>query len=175
LTSQFKSDEVFTPKTMILPWILRILALLSVGGAGIWIGTSPHDVEPYITLIGAIAGILAMFRDRPKANVVLSFRPQSQHQQAFVFENIGNADALDLDMKIFFFEGQKPPVYQHATGLPLAILYPRHRHLVRVFSTMESGVQFDVEWSWKSRGAQHVEKRRMLATLEQHSSNNLCC
>ncbi len=51
-----------------LSWILRILALLGVAGCGIWIGTSPREVEPYITLTGAIAGVLAMFRDKPKAS-----------------------------------------------------------------------------------------------------------
>ena len=112
-------------------WILRFLALLGVAGSGIWIGTSPHEVEPYVTMVGAIAGVLAMFRDRPKANVTMSFRPQGEHIQAFVFENIGDADATNLDMKFFFKEGQAEPVYQHETGLPLAILYPHHRHLVR--------------------------------------------
>jgi hypothetical protein len=150
-------------------WVLRFLALLSVAGAGVWIGTSSHSIEPYLTLIGAIAGVLALFRDKPKADVTLSFRPQNQHMQAFVFENIGDADATNLDMKLFLQEGQAAPVYQHATGLPLKLLYPRHKHLVRVFSTIASGVQFDVEWSWTSRGARRLQTRRMLATLEQHA------
>jgi hypothetical protein len=151
-------------------WILRFLALLGVAGCGIWIGKSPREVEPYVTLVGATAGVLAMFRDRPKANVTLSFRPQGAHMEAFVFENIGDADATNLDMKFFLREGQAAPVYQHDTGLPLAILYPHHRHLVRVFCTITSGVQFDVEWSWTTRGVRRTEVRRMLATLEQHAT-----
>ena len=111
-----------------------------------------------------------MFRDKPKADVTMSFRPQGEHMQAFVFENIGDADAMDLDMKFFFKEGQAAPVYQHDTGLPLAILYPHHRHLVRCFCTIASGVQFDIEFSWMSRGERRKETRRMLATLEQHAN-----
>jgi len=149
-----------------ISWILRFLALLVVAGSGIWIGTSPHDVEPYVVLVGAIAGVLAMFRGKPKANVTMSFRPQNEHMQAFIFENIGDADAMNLDMKFFFKEGQAAPIYQHETGLPLEVLYPHHRHLVRVFCTIASGSQFDVEWSWTSRGSKRTETRRMLATLE---------
>ncbi len=151
-------------------WILRFLALLAVAGSGVWIGTSPHEVEPYVTLVGAIAGVLAQFRDRPKANVTLSFRPQGEHMEAFVFENVGDADATDLDMQFFFNDGQVAPVYQHDTRLPLAVLYPHHRHLVRVFCTIASGEQFDVEWSWATRGAKRRETRRMLATLEKHAN-----
>jgi hypothetical protein len=150
-------------------WILRVLALLGVAGSGIWIGTSPKDMEPYITLTGAIAGVLAMFRDRPKANVVLSLRPQGQHFQAFVFENIGDADAANLDMKIHYRNEQSEPVYQHKTEMPLAILYPHHRHLVRIACVIGSGVQFDTEWWWTNQGSKHPEVRRALVTLENHN------
>lgn len=143
--------------------------MLGVAGCGVWIGMSPREPEPYVTLVGAIAGVLAMFRDKPQANVTLSLRQQSEHMQAFVFENIGDADALNSDMKLFLRDGQAMPVYQHETGLPLAVLYPKHRHLVRVFCTIQSGAQFDVEWSWKTRGARKSETRRMLVTLEQHA------
>ena len=147
---------------------LFILALLGVAGSGIWIGKSPHKIEPYIALITAISGAMVTVRDKPKAakaDVTLSFRPQGGHMQAFVFENIGNADAMNLDMKFFLRDGQAAPVYQHETGLPLSKLYPGHRHLVRVFCTIASGVQFDVEWSWMSRGT--PQTRRILVTLEQ--------
>jgi hypothetical protein len=153
-------------------WILYVLALLGVAGSGIWIGTSPKAVEAYITLIGAIAGVLAMFRDRPKANVALSFRPQGQHFQAFVFENISDADATNLDMKIHYRNGQTEPVYQHEPEMPLAILYPHHRHLVRIACVVGSGVQFDVEWWWTSRGTKRPEVRRALVTLENHNESN---
>ena len=146
-------------------WILRSLALLAVAGSGIWIGTSPHDVEPYVTLVGSIAGVLAMFRDAPKAEVILSFKALGEHSQAFVFENIGDADATDLDMKFFYKEGESPPVYQHETGLPLALLHAHQKHLVRVFCTIASGVQFDVEWTWKTCGRK-AQTRRTLTTLE---------
>jgi|ERR1039458_8594606 hypothetical protein len=151
-------------------WILRFLALLGVAGSGIWIGTSPKTVQAYVTLTGAIAGVLAMFRDKPKADVTLAFRPQGQHIQAFIFENIGDADATNLDMKIYYRNGQSQPVYQHKPELPLAILYPHHRHLVRVSCVIESGVQFDVEWWWTSRGAKRREVRRALVTLEMHAA-----
>lgn len=65
-------------------WTLRILALLGVAGSGVWIGSSPKEIEPYVTLTGAIAGVLAMFRDRPTAEITLAFRKQSEHDQAFV-------------------------------------------------------------------------------------------
>ena len=153
-------------------WTLYFLALLGVAGSGIWIGTSPKSVEAYITLIGALAGVLAMFRDKPKANVTLSLRPQSQHFQAFVFDNIGDADAMNLDMKIHCRNGQSEPIYQHQTEMPLATLYPHHHHLVRVACVFVSGVQFDVEWWWTNRGTKHPEVRRALVTLENYNGIN---
>lgn len=151
-------------------WVFRFLALFGVAGCGVWIGISPKEPEPYITLLTAIASVLALFRDRPHADVILAFRPQSQHQQAYVFENIGDADATNLDMQVYYRKGQVPPVYQHETGLPLSVLYPRHRHLVRVFCVIGSGVQFEVEWWWTTRGSQRIEKRRAIVTLDNDAA-----
>lgn len=149
-------------------WTLRMLALLGVGGCGVWIGTSPKDVEPYITLAGAIAGVLAMFREQPRAEVTLALRDQNEHIQAFVFENLGGADALDLNMTVHYQEGQTAPVHQGQPRLPVSVLYPRQRHLVRISCVIESGVEFDVEWSWLTRGQKKREVRRAPITLERN-------
>ena len=147
-------------------WIFRFLALLGVAGCGFWIGSSPREVEPYVTLLGAIAGVLAMFRDRPKADVILSFRPQQEHLQAFVFENVGNANAVGLNMDIHYKQDQRPPVFNGALEMPLSILYPKQRHLVRATCVIGSGAQFDVEWWWNTEGNKKTERRRGLITLD---------
>jgi hypothetical protein len=87
-----------------------------------------------------------------------------------VFENIGDADATNLDMKVHYRDGQHPPVYQHDTGLPLAVLYPRHRHLVRVNCVIGSGAQFDVEWWWRTRESKRVQTRRAIVTLDHYAT-----
>jgi hypothetical protein len=139
--------------------LLKLLAVLSVAGCGIWIGRQPKETEPYVTLLGTFSGLLLLIRDRKAPHIVASIQYRDGWSY-FRLDNRGDATAFDVDVA-FPDEPQRPKMSPDV---------PRLEHLLAT-QTFEVGFEhprdsktpYAVEVSWaRKKGGRRASQRTIV-------------
>lgn len=150
---------------------LRILFALALIGSLIWITTQPHQVEPYVSTILALAALVGTRYERNEKlpNIaprfescpVISFgKPSVNH--ALVVENDGDITVEHFFLEIEVEEGRKSPIWDHnrqpVSRIEIAALHPGQRvEWLAVFFLRSQSV-FPAKWGWKTRSQGRVER-----------------
>lgn len=122
---------------------IRFLSFMSFLGSVYWIYRNHHEVEPYVTCFGCLAGFLGTFVGIPKANVVASLI-RKEKRQFFRLQNIGEADAKDVQITFHHFE----PFHPRDLKLFPQFLAPGQEFEILIALDYSTGSILKVSCSW---------------------------
>ena len=149
---------------------LRILFLAAFLGSLYWIHRYPFEPEPYISTIIAVATVLATFYDTQKKepNIVprLITRPTTRNGKSWdlhylVIHNNGEEEVRDFVIRIELRPGQRNPLLEDEKEegvLRYPVIHPDQKFESPMSIGMDTGLEFDVTWSWTAR--RKKEERR---------------
>jgi hypothetical protein len=156
--------------------VLKYFAILGVTGCVIWIWRDPKQAEPYVALLGAIAGLVSVFMPVGDVSIAVRFLTSPSKKGYWIIENLGGAVAFDVGLEIttvpnianFYITKDWSPYDQavHLQLFPIATLGSGEHQLLPLQPGLDwpqDGHLFDILIKWRAtpKGPVKVRIRRL--------------
>ncbi len=154
--------------------ILRALFFAAFLGSLYWIRVHPEEPQPYVSTILCVAALLGTFYESKnrKTNIVPRLVERqtirggkSANSYYLLIHNDGEVKVKDFLLQIQLRDGQGCPLTgdrEARNSLRIPILHPNQNYEYPMIISFDTGVEFDIIWSWRISCVRREEKTGIL-------------